>query len=217
MHQVNDAEEDYLQSQQKPLTGAEKRRAARIDQILNAAADCFVEYGFHGAGMAKIAQRAKMSPGHIYHYFESKEAIIAAIVDRESATSAERFAELDAVDPAELAEVMTERAATSIAQKTDVFQSVLNIEMLAEAQRNPEIACIVQRHDAYVRERMTHLIRDKLGLDDAETRTDMLMVLFSGLANRVLRHPGLSRERMVGLMRDTMRFILDPETQSEAL
>ena len=94
--------------------------------------------GFHRAGMAKIAARAKMSPGHIYHYFESKEAIIAAIVDRESAKAAERFAELDAVDSNELASVMTERAIQSIEEKTDILQSALNMEMLAECQRNPE-------------------------------------------------------------------------------
>ena len=193
-----------------PMTGADKRRAARMEQVLDAAADCFVEYGFHSAGMAKIAKRAGMSVGHIYHYFESKEAIIAAIVDRESALAAERFSELDAVDPSALAEVMSERAAESMSEKTDIFQSVLNLEMLAEGQRNPEVAKIIQRHDDYVRARLNHLIGYKLGLEDAEARTDMLMVMFAGLASRVLRHPALDREKLVPIMRDTMRFVLSP-------
>lgn len=192
------------------MTGAEKRRAARMDQVLDAASDCFVEFGFHSAGMAKIAKRAGMSVGHIYHYFENKEAIIAAIVDRESAIAAERFTELDAVDPSELAEVMAERASQSIAEKSDIFQSVLNLEMLAEGQRNPEIAKIIQRHDTYVRQRLHHLIGEKLGLDNAEARTDMLMVMFSGLASRVLRHPGLDRKSLLPVMRQTLIFILSP-------
>ncbi|MCH2458027.1 MAG: TetR/AcrR family transcriptional regulator [Henriciella sp.] len=199
-----------------PMTGAEKRRTARISQILDAAAHCFVEMGFHRAGMAKIAARAKMSPGHIYHYFESKEAIIAAIVDRESARAAERFAEFDAVDSTELASVMTERAVQSIAEKTDILQSVLNMEMLAECQRNPEIACIIHKHDRYVRDQLTHLIRDKLGLDLAEARTDMMMVQFSGLANRLLRNPDLDLQNMVVLMRQTMMSILSPTIGHEA-
>ena len=198
------------------MTGAEKRRAARIDQILNAAADCFVEYGFHRAGMAKIADRANMSPGHIYHYFENKEAIIAAIVDRESALAADRFAEFDTVDPGELADVMAERAALSIAQKTDILQSVLNMEMLAECQRNPAIAEIIQKHDAYVRAQLTRLLREKLDLPDAEARADMMMTLFSGIANRVLRNPELDRDSMVSLMRETTHFILTPQKTAAA-
>ena len=198
------------------MTGAEKRRAARIEQILDAAADCFVEYGFHRAGMAKIAESARMSPGHIYHYFENKEAIIAAIVDRESARAAERFAEFDAVDPTELANVMTERAIESIAEKTDILQSVLNMEMLAEGQRNPTVAEIIQRHDKYVREQLTILIGTKLGLDQPEARTDMMMVLFSGMANRLLRHPDLNPQKLVGLMRQTMLSILSANCYAAA-
>ena len=197
------------------MTGAEKRRTARISQILDAAALCFVEMGFHRAGMAKIAARAKMSPGHIYHYFESKEAIIAAIVDRESAKAAERFAELDAVDSNELASVMTERAIQSIEEKTDILQSALNMEMLAECQRNPEIACIIQRHDKYIRDQLTHLIGNKIGLDLAEARTDMMMVQFSGLANRLLRNPDMDLSSMIALMRQTMQSILTPDTIGE--
>ena len=190
------------------MTGAEQRRAARVDQVLDAASTCFVEYGFHGAGMARIAKCAGMSVGHIYHYFENKEAIIAAIVDRESAQTAERFAELDAVDPSELAEVMAERASQSLAEKSDIFLSVLNLEMLAEGQRNPEVAKIIQRHDEEVRARLNHIIGKKLGLSQAGARTDMLMVMFSGIASRVLRHPELDREHLVPVMRQTMLYVL---------
>jgi AcrR family transcriptional regulator len=33
--------------------------------------------------MAELAKRAGMSVGHIYHYFESRDAIVEALVDRE--------------------------------------------------------------------------------------------------------------------------------------
>ncbi|RIJ33131.1 TetR/AcrR family transcriptional regulator [Henriciella mobilis] len=193
-----------------PMTGAEKRRAARIDQVLDAAADCFVEYGFHNAGMAKIAKRAGMSVGHIYHYFENKEAIIAAIVDRESALSSQRFLELEAIAPSELAEAMADRAARSISDNSDIIQSVLNMEMLAEGQRNPEIAKIIQRHDEHVRKQLIRLFGEKLGLCDAEARADMLMVVVSGLASRVLRHPGLDRAKLVPVLRQTLIDLMSP-------
>ena len=65
------------------LTAAALRNRARRDQVLSAARKCFVENGFHGSSMAELAKRAGMSVGHIYHYYESKDAIIEAIVDRD--------------------------------------------------------------------------------------------------------------------------------------
>ena len=88
--------------------------------------------------------------------------------------------------------------------------------MLAECQRNPEIACIIHKHDRYVRDQLTHLIRDKIGLDLAEARTDMMMVQFSGLANRLLRNPDLDLTNMVVLMRQTMTSILSPALGQQA-
>ena len=40
---------------------------ARREQVLNAAAECFRQGGFHGTSIAQICKRAKMSPGHVYH------------------------------------------------------------------------------------------------------------------------------------------------------
>jgi AcrR family transcriptional regulator len=66
------------------VTPPESDRAAqRRHQVLDAAAICFRNHGFHGASMAQISKTAGMSPGHIYHYFDNKEAIIAAIVERD--------------------------------------------------------------------------------------------------------------------------------------
>lgn len=56
--------------------------AARRKQILDAAATCFRRDGFRGASMANISLTAGMSTGHIYHYFESKAAIIEAVIER---------------------------------------------------------------------------------------------------------------------------------------
>ena len=58
---------------------AEKQRG----RILDAAQQCFIEHGFHGASMANIADTAGMSAGLIYRYFENKSAIILAIVQRQ--------------------------------------------------------------------------------------------------------------------------------------
>ena len=49
----------------------------RRAEILAAAQRCFVRSGFHGASMQDICAEAGMSPGNLYRYFPSKEALMA--------------------------------------------------------------------------------------------------------------------------------------------
>jgi AcrR family transcriptional regulator len=65
--------------------------------VLDAAMSLIAEHGFHAAPMALIAQRAGVAAGTIYHYFDSKEAMIVALYAR----SKERMGEalLANVDP----------------------------------------------------------------------------------------------------------------------
>jgi AcrR family transcriptional regulator len=55
---------------------------ARRSQILDAAWTCFALKGYHQATMQDICQESGLSPGAIYRYFESKEAILKAINER---------------------------------------------------------------------------------------------------------------------------------------
>lgn len=58
----------------------EQIRQERIHQILDAALHVFAEGGYHGASIASIAKRAKISKGLIYNYFESKEEILRTLI-----------------------------------------------------------------------------------------------------------------------------------------
>jgi AcrR family transcriptional regulator len=51
----------------------------RRESILEAALACFVERGFHGTAIPRIAAEARIAPGTIYHYFDSKEAMVNAL------------------------------------------------------------------------------------------------------------------------------------------
>src|SRR5947209_12181483 len=55
----------------------------RRTQILEAAVVCFAKHGFHQASMHDISAEAGISVGLIYRYFENKEAVIAAMADRQ--------------------------------------------------------------------------------------------------------------------------------------
>lgn len=58
---------------------------ARKNEILDAAFACFRRRGFHQTTMQDIYREAQLSPGAVYHYFRSKEEIIAAAIDRNTA------------------------------------------------------------------------------------------------------------------------------------
>src|SRR6476620_12019176 len=57
----------------------------RRTEILEAARRCVARSGFHQASMQYICAEAGMSPGNLYRYFPSKEALIAGISERNRA------------------------------------------------------------------------------------------------------------------------------------
>ncbi len=56
--------------------GRPPERPDRREAILEAALDCFVDRGFYGTAIPEIAKRAGVAAGTIYHYFDSKEALV---------------------------------------------------------------------------------------------------------------------------------------------
>ncbi len=49
------------------------------EKILKAALHLFVEFGFHGTPTSKIANKAGVANGTLFHYFATKEALIIAL------------------------------------------------------------------------------------------------------------------------------------------
>jgi AcrR family transcriptional regulator len=89
----------------EPRRKFERRKTARPGEIIAAALEVFAEKGFAGAKLDDIAERAGVSKGALYLYFETKDDIFRAVVRdavapnfnaiREAAESFEgRFADL---------------------------------------------------------------------------------------------------------------------------
>src|SRR5919107_3420731 len=55
---------------------------ARREQIVEAATRVFAEKGFRRATTREVARAAGVSEGTIYNYFEDKDALLLAILDR---------------------------------------------------------------------------------------------------------------------------------------
>src|SRR5215831_2811704 len=66
-----------------PRKSASQERSRRtVDTILEATARVLMKYGYDKASTNKIAAVAGVSIGSLYQYFPSKEALVAAVIDR---------------------------------------------------------------------------------------------------------------------------------------
>ncbi len=200
------------------------KAAARRQQILDAAADCARRSGFHGASMAEIAQTAGLSVGQIYRYFANKEAIVAAIVERDLAEIRDKFAEFDA-SGGDMVEAVIESCSEAVERNYDLGRAGLMLEVMAEAARNPKVAAAVQAADAAERALGRRLLDAGAPPDrrEAETvaRGEVLSMLFDGMAMRAVNNPGADHAEIARVLKAVMRFLLtggplDPLAEASA-
>lgn len=119
---------------------------ARREHILDAAFTCFARGGFHATTMQAICKEAGVSPGALYVYFDSKEALIEGLCERDRAEFAERFASLAAApDFLDALQAIGEHYFVDEGPEKQQFV----IEMGVEATRNPRIAEIFMRVDKF--------------------------------------------------------------------
>ena len=190
-----------------PAKHDEKRR-----HILEAARHSFIEKGFRGTSIADICAAAQMSPGHLYHYFPSKEAIIEAIVAmglERVATMTGRLARRTHIVDALLAEIEQRQ----LGGRRPRFG--LMLEMEAEAARNPAIAKIMRHRDRAMRAMVGQLIRagQERGQIDAALDPDLavtvMMAAIQGLRLREFKDPDFGiRERKNAITLLIERFLL---------
>ena len=63
-------------------TASQERSRLTVDALLEATARILVREGFDKASTNRIAEVAGVSVGSLYQYFPSKEALVAALIDR---------------------------------------------------------------------------------------------------------------------------------------
>jgi AcrR family transcriptional regulator len=188
---------------------------ARRNQVLTAAADCFRRKGYHGAGMAEISKTAGMSAGHIYNYFDSKEAIIEAIIQRDMEEMFSVFQQFED-QPGELLDIMLEGSEQGVDRHMDREQGALELEMLAEAARNQKVAFLLQQSDTHARARMRRLLTGERSLvkdstdKELDGRINVLFALFGGLTLRRTLYPELQRDTILLALKPVIRTLLLP-------
>ncbi|MFA9218038.1 MAG: TetR/AcrR family transcriptional regulator [Sphingomonadaceae bacterium] len=190
-----------------------ERAASRRKQVLEAAALCFSRSGFHGASMAEISKAAGMSAGHIYNYFDGKDAIIMAFVARRMEEVSLLLRDLGQRD--DPLQAMLDDAPNTLAEQLDPAFWTLPMEIHAEAARNSRIAAALQEADRDSRLQFRALLkaaREKRGLSVDDTtldgRTDILIALFHGLPLRALHRPDADRDALLVGFRVALQALL---------
>jgi AcrR family transcriptional regulator len=188
-----------------------QRQSDRRAEILDAAQRCFVRAGFHGASMQDICLEAGMSPGNLYRYFPSKEALIAAIAERDRAEAAANFAAVNQAPDffagfAALGrQYLVERSDEDIA---------LCLEIMAESRRNPEVGRIYHTIDKDVREGLVAVLRHAAERGEIPSDLDLekivilLLALGDGIEWRRAVDRSFDPETVFPMVLDIVRFLL---------
>ncbi len=112
--------------------------AKRRRLIVESAAECFIEKGFHQTSVRDIAAKAKISLGNLYNHFESKAALIAEIAALEAEEMAEIEEKLQREEPA--ANIIDSFVQSYFDYVTQPTNTLLSAEIYVEALRNEDVA-----------------------------------------------------------------------------
>jgi TetR/AcrR family transcriptional repressor of uid operon len=161
----------------------------RRQEIIDAARCCFLRSGFHQTTTDEICHEAAITPGGLYHYFGSKEAIISAVIEDTARVAVDNMRSTaeasgnvrSAVQT--LGSVFFERARDPELEST----TRLDLEIWSETLRNEKLAEITRGSRTLRRQWLESLIRqgqlegpytDQV---DPKGFADLVMAIFDGL------------------------------------
>jgi TetR/AcrR family transcriptional repressor of uid operon len=124
---------------------ADESTSERRKLILDAAERSFTRAGFHRTTMQDVAAEAGMSPGNLYRYFPSKDALVAGLCERDRVGLAQEFAEIRDAGSGFL-EAFRDLGRRHF-EDSGSDKAKLCLEIWAEATRNPAIAALQTEFD----------------------------------------------------------------------
>jgi AcrR family transcriptional regulator len=194
----------------KALARRQERTESRREQVLDAAQSCFLVEGFHRASMVRIADAAAMSVGHIYRYFESKDAIIIALCERRFAGFEELLTAIEDNErpfPSGLVDAWISQFVWWIHPQ----RAPLTLEIMSEAGRNTKVAEVVRTIDRRFRDMMRRSILPSSGAipeDEIEDRLEAVTMLAHGMTIRLTADPEADPDRLLEAFRRGVHELL---------
>jgi AcrR family transcriptional regulator len=162
---------------------AASRPDPRTGEILDRIKGVFAAKGFDGASMQDLARAAGMSAGNFYRYFPSKDAIVAAMVERDLAELEADFSAI--IGSAQPRAALMARLARRLEEAAR--DGALWAEIEAAAARRPEIGAIHARMMGAVMDYLMRCLARIAGVPEAEAahyapHATLMILLVHGVA-----------------------------------
>ncbi|MBS0273375.1 MAG: TetR family transcriptional regulator [Proteobacteria bacterium] len=198
----------------RPLTkprkdASQKRSRATVDALVEATARVLVKEGFDKASTNRIAGMAGVSIGSLYQYFPSKEALVAAVIDRHQR-------DVQRAVRAELAEAMNlplEKAVRKLvamavkAHRVDPKLHRVLAEQIPRMGKLEDSGAFNRENYASFRDYLERH-RDALAVGDLELASFVCVTAVEALTHNAVLAEKLSDKEMDALTDHTTRLIV---------
>jgi TetR/AcrR family transcriptional regulator, repressor for uid operon len=175
---------------------------ARRAQVLAVAADVFARTAITPEALAEIAGM-------------SKEEILEELIAQNTAQTFTVLRQLEAA-PGPLLESLIDAIPAGVERHLAPEPGARELELMAEAVRNPKVAEALRAADCAARRRLSELLTGARGplprcdADELESRIELLFALFGGMRIRALMNPALRRDALIAAVRPVVRMMLTP-------
>ncbi|WP_019960155.1 TetR/AcrR family transcriptional regulator [Woodsholea maritima] len=155
----------------------EALHARRREEVLEAAARCFVEKGVHQTSVHDICAAAQLSPGGLYRYFRSKSDIILGLAEQDRQELAGFIEALSASH--NVAETLNDFAAPLVEIIYGSDYGRLTLEFAAEAGRNPDVAAVFDEARGALREALIGAVERSQSAGVLSDELDSEVIVFT--------------------------------------
>jgi len=141
------------------LSRREERGIEARRRIVDAAAALMAERGFAGTSIAAVSQRSGLPSGSIYWHFESKEALLAAVVEEGARRWFDALPRIDSLpaDPAERTAALFDAVDASLESHPEFLRLLLLIA-LERRDVDPTSLAVIRRVRELALERIRRML-----------------------------------------------------------
>lgn len=199
----------------KPVTkprkiAVQQRSRATVGSLIEATARILVKEGFDKASTNRVAEVAGVSIGSLYQYFPSKEALVAAVIERHQQQIMQMVrSELAQVRAQPLDQAIRRFVAVAVAaHRLDPQLHRVLAEQIPRVGRLEKLETFSRENFSLFRAYL-ETARDELGVDDLELASFVCVTTIEALTHNAVLHHGkvLTGDRMDALIDEGARLV----------
>jgi AcrR family transcriptional regulator len=200
-----------MEEPRRRLTREESRTQTR-ERLIESAYQLFSTEGIEPASIDRIAEHAGYSRGAFYSNFQTKEDLLAAVVEREWKRSEAEFAALAAREDRTPEEIVAGLREYALASTSDYGQCMFYMELQMYGVRHPEARAIVSylvQRDTRVAGTFLDKLFEKCGVTNhppSELIVGGFIAMAQGLTMRQVVEPDALPP---GMLRDALGLYFD--------